>query len=338
MEANKGIDCPACTFGIPKEGVRISWEITHRCNFNCKHCCVNAKPDLDEYYSIADIKKIMKEYQLAGVKKLYLTGGEPLMFEHINYLMELGSKLDINMKIATNGSSINDNVAKELKKYNIYSILVSLDSPSPIENNMFRGNDEAFIVAVKAINSLVKHGIRVKISTVLWKGNIKKIEDMILLSIALGAYKQYFSWVIPVGRVEDNKDILISDDEFIENRTKLYELIDKYKNRIDIHVRRTNDIPQNDKMCPGADKLYHIDDKGYVYPCSWMAKADIKFKSSTSILENNIKDILANDPNLIEFRRFAKQYSAKYGPGCPAVVKLSTGKYNSRDKLVIDAH
>lgn len=333
MEKNKAVDCPACTFGIPQEGVRISWEITHRCNFNCKHCCVNAKPDLKEHYSLSAINRIMRDFHEAGVKKMYLTGGEPLMFEHIKPLMELGSKLDINMKIATNGSSINRNVAKELKKYNIYSILVSIDSPSPVENNKFRGNDEAYIVAVKAINNLVRNGIKVKVSTVLWKGNIDKIEDMILLSIALGAYKQYFSWVIPVGRVEDNIDILVTNDEFKETRPKLIKLIDKYKDRIEIHVRRTEDLKISGKICPGADKLYHIDDKGFVYPCSWMAKADSQFKSKTSIIKNNIGEILSNDLNLIKFRNFVKDYSSKYGPGCPAIVKLTEGCYNYRDEL-----
>jgi len=334
-EENKAPDIPACTFGVPQEGIRLSWEITHRCNFNCVHCCVKASPDSPDYFSKEELKSIMKDFKSANVRKIYVTGGEPFLFEHFFYLLELASQHNIELKIATNGSLITPEIAERLKKYNIYSILVSIDSPVPSEHNKFRQHPFAFMLAARAIRTLVQTGIKVKVSTVIWRGNIDKIEDMIQLSIGLGAYKQYFSLVVPVGRANYNKSILSKPKDFRKLQEKLLKLSKKYRGFIEIHARRFDYFDDTAKPCRGATSLYHINNKGYVSPCSWIDKSLPQFISTATIKEKPLLDIIENDPHLQNFREFVRTYTKNYGPGCPIMAKLTFGDFEHSDPLYI---
>ncbi len=135
--------------------LRIS--VVDRCNFRCPYCLPEDQypehhPFLDkrERLSFEEIERLARVFAGLGVRKIRLTGGEPLLRKHIERLVEMlaglrtpeGAPLDLTL--TTNGSLL-ARKAKALKDAGLQRITVSLDA---MDDAIFRRmNDVDFPVA-----------------------------------------------------------------------------------------------------------------------------------------------------------------------------------------------
>ncbi len=143
------------TLGRPLNDLRIS--VTDRCNFRCSYCMPKEIFDKDYPYlphnallSFEEITRVAKAFVAHGVRKIRLTGGEPLLRKNIELLIEQlamlrtvdGEPLDITL--TTNGSLLKRK-AKALKAAGLQRVTVSLDG---LDDAVFRRmNDVDFPVA-----------------------------------------------------------------------------------------------------------------------------------------------------------------------------------------------
>ncbi|RZJ25496.1 MAG: GTP 3',8-cyclase MoaA [Haliea sp.] len=141
--------------GRPLRDLRIS--VTDRCNFRCSYCMPKEVFDKDYPYlphkdllTFEEITRIARQFVAHGVRKLRLTGGEPLLRKNIEVLIEQlaalrtadGEPLDITL--TTNGSLL-ARKAKALKAAGLNRVTVSLDG---LDDSVFRSmNDVDFPVA-----------------------------------------------------------------------------------------------------------------------------------------------------------------------------------------------
>ena len=139
----------------PLTDLRIS--VTDRCNFRCSYCMPKAVFDKDYHYlphrallSFEEITRLARLFALHGVRKLRLTGGEPLLRKNLEVLIgqlaELrtpdGAPLDLTL--TTNGSLL-ARKAPALKAAGLGRVTVSLDG---LDDAVFRRmNDVDFPVA-----------------------------------------------------------------------------------------------------------------------------------------------------------------------------------------------
>ena len=161
---------------------RIAFEITRRCNLNCKHCLrdeVEGPQDL----SLEVIEKVMKQGREAyGVKLTALTGGEPLMYPDLEKLFEAIADNDYTFSFVTNGHLVPKKIGllnDPMIKKRITHTAVSLDGPDAETHNSIRG-EGAFKKAVAAIVTLKAHGFKVHVKYTIGKHNIDRIEHAIL--------------------------------------------------------------------------------------------------------------------------------------------------------------
>ena len=154
--------------------------VTDRCNLRCKYCMPGEGIRLagrEELLTYEEILKVVKILGEQGIRKLRLTGGEPLLRDDILELVSGLSKLkDIeDISITTNGILL-EKYLEQLHKSGISSINISLDSLD--ENNykqITRGGDIKKVI--KSVNEAVDIGIkRVKINVV--QSNVLKKEDI----------------------------------------------------------------------------------------------------------------------------------------------------------------
>ncbi len=119
------------------EYLRIS--VTDKCNYRCSYCMPKdifgkghkflRKDELLSYEEIIEVAKTLRDF---GLKKIRLTGGEPLLRKNLEFLVE-GLKKDAHINevtLTTNGSLLNMDKIKVLKKYGLDKITISLDSLS----------------------------------------------------------------------------------------------------------------------------------------------------------------------------------------------------------------
>jgi cyclic pyranopterin phosphate synthase len=137
------------TRGRSVRDLRIS--VTDRCNFRCVYCMPKTVFGRDypflpraEILSFEEIARIAGAFVRQGVSKIRLTGGEPLLRRNIERLIEMLARLDVELTLTTNGSTL-ARKAKALRDAGLDRVTVSLDS---LDEQVFRAmNDVDFPVA-----------------------------------------------------------------------------------------------------------------------------------------------------------------------------------------------
>jgi len=161
----------------PMHDLRIS--VTDRCNFRCNYCMPKEVFNKDYSYlphgdllNFEEITRLAKVFVGLGVRKIRLTGGEPLLRKNLEILVEQlaqiqtpdGSKLDLTL--TTNGSLLTKK-AQQLKNAGLDRITVSLDG---LDDAVFRAmNDVDFPVrdVLDGIEAAQKAGLGIKVNMVV---------------------------------------------------------------------------------------------------------------------------------------------------------------------------
>jgi cyclic pyranopterin phosphate synthase len=137
------------TFNRPLRDLRIS--VTDRCNFRCVYCMPKEifGPDYqylrrDQILTFEEIARLAHIFAGHGVKKIRLTGGEPLVRKDLHLLIKLLAEIpDLDLTLTTNGALL-PKQAQLLKDAGLKRVTVSLDS---LDNEIFKAmNDVDFPV------------------------------------------------------------------------------------------------------------------------------------------------------------------------------------------------
>jgi len=153
-------------FGRVHDYLRIS--LTERCNLRCFYCMPEegiALRDKAEFMSSEEVIEIAKKFVSLGVKKIRLTGGEPLIKKDAkNLLLNLG-KLPVELAITTNAVLV-DKFIDIFKEAGIQSVNVSLDSLE--EKSFNKISRRNYFNRIKSnIDLLIKHNFKVKVNVVI---------------------------------------------------------------------------------------------------------------------------------------------------------------------------
>lgn len=170
------------TFQRPITYLRVS--VTDRCDFRCSYCMSENMTFLPkpEVLSLDELARLSAVFVAKGLKKLRLTGGEPLVRKDIMQLVRsLGSHLGRGLEeltLTTNGSQL-ARYADELYNCGIRRINVSLDTldPEKFREITRRGDLERVMAGLEAAQ---KAGIAIKLNTVALKDfNDSEIPELI---------------------------------------------------------------------------------------------------------------------------------------------------------------
>ncbi|PFD33215.1 GTP 3',8-cyclase MoaA [Bacillus cereus] len=163
-------------FGRPLQDLRIS--VIDRCNFRCTYCMPAEVfgPDYaflkDEFLLTFDeIERLAKVFVSIGVRKIRLTGGEPLLRKDLTKLIARLAKLDglVDIGLTTNAIHLTKQ-AKALKEAGLHRVNVSLDA---IDDEVFRtinGRNINTKPVLKGIMAAKEVGLEVKVNMVVKKG------------------------------------------------------------------------------------------------------------------------------------------------------------------------
>ncbi|MBK6525119.1 MAG: GTP 3',8-cyclase MoaA [Crocinitomicaceae bacterium] len=166
-------------FGRVHDYLRIS--LTERCNLRCFYCMPEEGIALREksvFMTAEETFAIAKEFVSMGVKKIRLTGGEPLIKKNISKILHDLASLNIELAITTNGILV-DQYLNDFKQTGLRAVNVSLDSLD--EKNFERiSRRNYFQRIVSNIHLLVNEGFQTKINVVVMRGvNDHEIIDFI---------------------------------------------------------------------------------------------------------------------------------------------------------------
>ena len=169
-------------FGRSVTYLRVS--VTDRCDFRCTYCMSEDMTFLpkSDVLSLEELDRLCSAFIAKGVKKLRLTGGEPLVRRNIMTLIKsLGRHMESGaleeMTVTTNGSQLG-RLAGELKAAGVERVNVSLDTLDADKFHAITRRGDLGIVK-DGLQAAKRAGLAVKINTVALKGvNETEIEDI----------------------------------------------------------------------------------------------------------------------------------------------------------------
>jgi cyclic pyranopterin phosphate synthase len=164
------------TLNRPLRDLRIS--VTDRCNFRCVYCMPKEifGPDYqylqrDQVLTFEEITRLARIFVSHGVRKIRLTGGEPLVRKELHLLVKMLAEIpDLDLTLTTNGALL-ARQARALKDAGLRRVTVSLDS---LDNEIFKAmNDVDFPVekVLEGMDAAAAVGLEpIKVNMVVKRG------------------------------------------------------------------------------------------------------------------------------------------------------------------------
>ncbi|UOF92929.1 GTP 3',8-cyclase MoaA [Fodinisporobacter ferrooxydans] len=191
-------------FGRIHDYLRIS--VTDRCNLRCVYCMPAEGLQWMENKKILSYEEISYVVEVAaklGVRKLRITGGEPLVRKDLTKLIAKLSKIPgiEDIALTTNGILL-EALAEPLRAAGVTRINISIDSLKDARfAEITRGGDLQKVL--RGLEAAVRVGMQpIKINTVLMKQNLDEIPDFIRL-IETHPYHIRFIEYMPIGHADD---------------------------------------------------------------------------------------------------------------------------------------
>ena len=284
--------------------VRVS--VTDRCDFRCSYCMSDKMKFLpkEEILTLEELKRLCDVFVELGVKKLRITGGEPLIRKNIMQLFNgLGKKLGKGLEeltLTTNGSQL-ERYAKDLFNSGVKRINISLDT---LDKNKFKSITKTgnFDKVMKGIYAAKQAGMKIKINTVAFK-NVNDNEILNLVKwCGENSFALTFIEIMPMGKMGKKRS-----DQYMPLPEVRNIIESKYKISEDplrtggparyVHCHETNEkigfiTPLTHNFCEMCNRV-RIACTGEMYMCLGQEdKVDLKIPLRKSESNDLLKEVL----------------------------------------------
>jgi len=215
-------------FGRKHDYLRIS--VTDRCNLRCLYCMPEEGVKFishDDLLTYEEITKIVRVVAGLGIKKIRLTGGEPLVRKDLEVLVRNIKQIEGITDIAlTTNAYFLDQKAESLKEAGISRVNISLDSLNPERfKEITRGGNLDRVMA--GLQESIRVGFNpIKINTVLMKGfNDDEIGDFLELTINQPLQIRFIEYM-PIGHAGESWSKSYLSLDYVKEQAKAlgYEL------------------------------------------------------------------------------------------------------------------
>lgn len=179
------------------EGIPISgtFELTPRCNFNCKMCYVHLRPEQIPQHgrelTANEWLRIAAEAKDAGTTWVCVTGGEPLMHPEFETIWRALTDMGFFLTLQTNASMITGGMAKLLEECPPRQAKVTLYGTDNEVYQAVCGVEDGFTRVNDGIHTLMSMGIPVTLVSTVIRQNADDVENM-----AYYAYRHRLHWSI----------------------------------------------------------------------------------------------------------------------------------------------
>lgn len=196
------------TFGRHVSYIRVS--VTDRCDFRCQYCMAEEMEFLPkaEVLSLEELDRLCAAFIRKGVRKIRLTGGEPLVRKGVMKLIDsLGARVgrgELNeLTLTTNGSQL-ARFADDLYRAGVRRLNVSVDSLDVAKfRDITRRGDLARVL--EGLQAAKEAGLAIKINTVALKDvNREEINDLVAWTGREG-FDLCFIETMPMGDIDGDR-------------------------------------------------------------------------------------------------------------------------------------
>ena len=207
----------------------VAFYTTYKCNLKCYYCWfVNHRKTNknNNYINKVIFEKFIKEAIKLGLSSILFTGGEPFLRNDIIDLLEIANKNNLLFSIETNGTLLNEEIIKNLKKYkNLYIVATSIDSCNEGLHDYQRGTKGSFSKSINTIEKLVENNINTQVihsinnkNFFTWKDTVRFLYSKNVNSIKVNPIIDFSK------KSKDNKNYYLTNKEIIKLKNELESL------------------------------------------------------------------------------------------------------------------
>ncbi len=327
----------------------LQWHVTNKCDQRCKHCYIwqkHEKGGITSEPSIKQCEKILTNFinfcQKMNVQPyLSITGGDPLLYQHIWKLLELVHSKEIPFTILGNPFHLSVKVVKRIKELGCASYQMSLDGTESTHDSLRKpGSFRATLAAISLLNQM---GLKSMIMATISLLNYKDIPAVAKLCAENQVKNFAFARYCPThGDVEYNIPPLLYRQFLVDMWNVYKSLIDKGTN---FSLKDHLWVPflyeeglyklseQKDMIMDGCNcaiKHMTLLPNGTVYACR-------RFKSPVGkICQQSFEEIFLST-KMSYYRQVEKLEGCRdcellyYCRGCHAVSAGTTGNFFNKD-------
>ena len=169
-------------FGREVTDIRIS--VTKRCNFGCVYChdeglgpVARLRAPHEEEMTPTEIERLVIVARELGIRSVKFTGGEPLVREDLEEIVDRTVRQIPDVSLTTNGSML-ERRAEALRDAGLKRVNVSIDTTDPEEFRSIRGGSLAPVL--RGVREALRVGLKpVKLNTVVFRRTVANIPRMI---------------------------------------------------------------------------------------------------------------------------------------------------------------
>lgn len=336
-------------------GPLVVWNITDKCNLKCNHCYRNSGAANPES-AVSNEKSI---HLISEIKKLnppmvILSGGEPLLRKNVFAIMEKCKEAGLKTGLSTNGTLIDEDMAKKIKEIGIDYVGISIDGRE-IFHDEFRGLKGAFALSWNAIAYLNCLGVKSGVRFTLTNNNHTDLFYILDKTFKSGAKRFCLYHLVYCGRAGIAMDLPAPEKEKIMNdffsRAETLCLINAdfeiltADNPADAIYMMTKTPGNNEAAinrlkgqggCPAGEKVIYLDSTGEVYPCQFLrdeSLGNVTKRPLSDIWNDNGNHLLKKLRNKTGFLkgRCGRCAYKEICQGCRSRAKASTGSLWDQD-------
>lgn len=256
----------------------ICWNITSKCNENCKFCyriLTNKENDINKN------KKILEILAKLSVDKISWTGGEALLYPNLIELLKISKSYGIINNLLTNGRLLSKERIIELEPYLDY-ITLSYDSNNSNTYKIMGRGEEHGINVIEILDFIRdnKINIKVKINTLVSKVNKDDIADIgeTLKKYNIERWKLFKFIPLRNCAINNSVDFEISDEKFKQVMSEIKNL---YGKNIKVYECNEDEIQSNYLLINSVGdfiitenmqdkKIYNIGEENYEILCKYL--------------------------------------------------------------------
>jgi radical SAM protein with 4Fe4S-binding SPASM domain len=184
---------------------KADWEITYRCNLNCIHC-YQTRPGSEPELTTEQACDCLDQLAELGCLYLTFTGGEVLLREDFFEIAGYARKKGFAIRIFTNGTLIEEDIADKIKSLNPLSVEISLYAATAAGHENITGVAGSFQKTVDAFLRLKKRKVNAVVKTTFMKCNADEFDGLQEFSRKIDAPFTFSFTVIP--KLDGSKEVI----------------------------------------------------------------------------------------------------------------------------------
>ena len=209
----------------------VVWNVTKQCNLYCDHCYAAADTEVaDGELSTREGKTLLDDLADYGAPVVLFSGGEPLVRNDLEELVQYATDAGIRPVLSTNGTLLTAERARSLREAGLQYAGVSVDGLLE-RNDAFRGVDGAFEGALEGIENCLDAGLKTGLRYTITERNAADLEGVVDMLTDAGVDRFCFYHLDYGGRGTEIVDADLSPADRREAVTRVCDMTREYHDR-----------------------------------------------------------------------------------------------------------